>query len=87
MLKGNINHKQITKSTDHFELKGMISPNFVNDGQTTVRVFFKDIPPGGQFAFEFPLIFMNTIPVIFNSVTGKKDLVRVYFATIEKQCN
>lgn len=91
MRKGSLNFKQITKNTDHFDLEGMISPTFVNNGNTTVRVLFQEIPPKGQFAFNFPpLILTGSIPVTFLSGEGK-NLVNVYFGAEfgneEKKCN
>lgn len=90
MRKGSVNFKQITKSTDHFDLEGMISPTFVNNGNTTVKVLFQNIPPKGQIALDFPnLILTGTVPVQFLKGTEEqiKNLVNVYFGTEEKKCN
>lgn len=88
MNKGNLSHQVITESTDHFSTKEMISPNFVNNGETTVHVFFQPIPPGAQFAFDFPgILLQGTIPVTFDSETGKQNLVNVYYCTVKKDCN
>lgn len=87
MKKGVLNFKQISESTDHFNLKGMVSPNFVNNGETTAQVFYQPIPPGGQFAFNFPTMILDeTIPVRFIDQPGKKNLVSVYFGAY-KNCN
>jgi len=88
MYKGKLAHKQITKSTDHFEVDDMLCPNFVNNGETVAVVFFQPVYPGDQFPFNLPqLILTGTIPVQFISEPGKKDLLDVYFGTTYDECN
>lgn len=88
MERGKLAQKIVTKSTDHFDLTGMISPGFVNNGETTAIIFGQPIPPFssspmGQFSFFHPsLILEGSIPIKFIDEPGKKNLVNVYYGTL-----
>lgn len=84
LLAGTVGRDQVSQSTENYDLKGMIQPNFINEGNTPVRIMQSTIQPGGQMPFNFPNhVLSGKISIQFLSEGVEKaiNLVNVYWVT------
>lgn len=81
--KGNGLNQLINESTSQYDLLGMISPTFQNQGTATVVIDGRKLEPGESFPYNVPgVILQNKIPIYFEEDPAKTKILYVGFVRL-----
>lgn len=81
--KGQLAFKTITRDDRQFDMEGMVSPTFQNQGDTVAYINYNKVYPDEDFDPKaHNVVFTGTIPVTFEKMEGKTNKIMVNYTTL-----
>lgn len=83
MERGILVNQIIDRTTNNFDLEGMISPTFFNQGDTNVYLDGRLIAPNKTFVIEVPSVILTNKISIYFEKTSTKTTNKLYISYIK----